>query len=243
MINRFIKDTNNQVDLNSLLYTYVYANVSNNVSETPAIVKYNKIPFDKQIEYLQSTGTQYIDTGYIPNANTQLYIEFSISKYHSDLKQATSPFGVRIGWQNKQFVLFCPVNSTKQSVVCYGNVAQSNTTTNINLNQKYICDVNKTTWILKHSNGTNIISKTFTASDTNNLSNLYLWLFKYNNNNTIPGGDDKLNIYKCTIKENDVLIHDFIPVSVGNTGYMYDKVSRLLFGNSGTNSFVLGPDI
>ena len=34
-----------------------------------------------------------------------------------------------------------------------------------------------------------------------------------------------------------------IPVRVGQVGYMYDRVSKTLFGNAGTDSFVLGPDV
>lgn len=36
---------------------------------------------------------------------------------------------------------------------------------------------------------------------------------------------------------------DLIPVRSGNIGYMYDRVSRSLFGNQGTGNFVLGQDI
>ena len=42
---------------------------------------------------------------------------------------------------------------------------------------------------------------------------------------------------------NDILVRDLIPVRVGNVGYMYDKVSGQLFGNSGTGNFILGPDV
>jgi hypothetical protein len=42
--------------------------------------------------------------------------------------------------------------------------------------------------------------------------------------------------------DNDILVRDFIPVRVGTTGYMYDKVSGQLFGNSGTGEFILGAD-
>jgi len=34
-----------------------------------------------------------------------------------------------------------------------------------------------------------------------------------------------------------------IPVRIGNIGYMFDKVTGKMFGNSGTGNFVLGPDI
>ena len=39
-----------------------------------------------------------------------------------------------------------------------------------------------------------------------------------------------------------VSIFDFIPVRVGSIGYMYDRVSGQLFGNSGTGAFIIGPD-
>jgi len=38
------------------------------------------------------------------------------------------------------------------------------------------------------------------------------------------------------------VVVDFIPVRKEGVGYMYDKVSRQLFGNSGTGNFILGND-
>ena len=45
--------------------------------------------------------------------------------------------------------------------------------------------------------------------------------------------------------ENGELVRDFIPVRVGRVGYLFDRVSGeyLPFGNKGTGSFILGPDI
>ena len=49
-------------------------------------------------------------------------------------------------------------------------------------------------------------------------------------------------LYYCKIWKGGSLVRDYIPVRVGQVGYMYDKVSGQLFGNSGTGDFVLGPD-
>ena len=43
--------------------------------------------------------------------------------------------------------------------------------------------------------------------------------------------------------DGETLVRDYIPVRVGQVGYMYDKVSGQLFGNSGTGNFILGNDI
>lgn len=42
---------------------------------------------------------------------------------------------------------------------------------------------------------------------------------------------------------NNTIVIDLIPVRIGNVGYMFDKVSGQLFGNAGSGSFILGPDI
>ena len=49
-------------------------------------------------------------------------------------------------------------------------------------------------------------------------------------------------IYYCQIIDG-VLVRDFIPVRVGQVGYMYDRVSGQLFGNAGTGAFIVGPDV
>ena len=48
--------------------------------------------------------------------------------------------------------------------------------------------------------------------------------------------------YSAKIYNGDVLVRDFIPVRIGRTGYLYDRVSDALFGNAGTGAFLLGPD-
>ena len=42
--------------------------------------------------------------------------------------------------------------------------------------------------------------------------------------------------------KNGLTVRDFIPVRVGDVGYMYDRVSGDLFGNAGTGAFIIGPD-
>lgn len=47
----------------------------------------------------------------------------------------------------------------------------------------------------------------------------------------------------CYINHNGVRIYDMIAVRIGTAGYMYDTVSGELFGNVGSGTFILGPDI
>lgn len=50
------------------------------------------------------------------------------------------------------------------------------------------------------------------------------------------------NIFYFKVYKGGVLKVDLIPVRVGQAGYLYDKISGMMFGNSGTGDLVLGPD-
>ena len=52
---------------------------------------------------------------------------------------------------------------------------------------------------------------------------------------------------RIIVNHNGVVVRDFIPVCVGSgasaVGYMYDCVTKRLFGNNGTGAFTIGPDV
>ena len=51
-----------------------------------------------------------------------------------------------------------------------------------------------------------------------------------------------IKICRIKIKVGNDTIFDLIPVRVGTTGYMYNKLTGTLYGNAGTGDFTLGPD-
>ena len=53
----------------------------------------------------------------------------------------------------------------------------------------------------------------------------------------------ELKFYDFKLIQDGNLVLDLIPVRVGQVGYIYDRVSKRLFGNAGTGEFVLGPDV
>ena len=100
--------------------------------------------------------------------------------------------------------------------------------------------------------------------------NNVMHLFKVNSDGTVyvdneykgqsttqmPDGDYTMNIFRhssnkvplstkiyyCKIFDNnDNLVFDGVPVRKNGIGYMYDKVTKRLFGNNGTGNFILGP--
>ena len=61
--------------------------------------------------------------------------------------------------------------------------------------------------------------------------------------NTISDGIAYLRFYSFRLDKAGVPQLDLIPVRRGTEGFMYDRVSGKLLGNSGTGRFVLGPDL
>ena len=88
-------------------------------------------------------------------------------------------------------------------------------------------------------NGSAVV--TLSASAFSSAANVLLYNLAY-----IPGAASNLGIsarlYSCTISDGTTLVRDFIPVRIGQTGYLYDSVSGQLFGNAGSGNFTVGPD-
>lgn len=181
------------------------------------------------IEYLESTGTQYIDLNFGFDKTDEVYTKFAILTTTND-KYINSP----ITWNNNNNRFGMGYHDNGYCAG-YGNVVTSTTV----LTPKTTNDKQIHTWEYK-----NYIFKIVDLNLTKNVSsitfggttkNLRLF-FGYNANSQA-----KIASYKH-IKNGQTII-DLIPVRVGQIGYMYDKVSGQLFGNSGTGNFILGPDI
>jgi hypothetical protein len=93
-----------------------------------------------------------------------------------------------------------------------------------------------------------VSKKSFNASLGNNaISTIPLYLFgiyDVNSSGISTNPDDNIGkIHNCQIFRNGVLLRDFVSVRVGQKGYLYDRVSRQLFGNAGTGDFIIGNDV
>jgi hypothetical protein len=65
-------------------------------------------------------------------------------------------------------------------------------------------------------------------------------VFGLNNGGSIVDRPDGCKCYYLKILDNGVLVRDYVPVRVGDTGELFDRVTGTYATRSGT--FVLGPD-
>lgn len=175
-----------------------------------------KLPYDAEIEYLESTGTQYINTG-ILSTNAKIDISFKFNKVSGRSQILINCERTTVGWFG---------------LSGNGKIALNGQGFNINYSDKH-------DFTLEYKNGT--IKATDEFGNSKQLAGVV------NTNFTLLAVVGKsypsyANLYYTKIYDNDTLVRDFVPVRVGNIGYMYDKVSGKLFGNAGTGNFILGPD-
>lgn len=175
------------------------------------------------LEYIASSGTQYIDTGYIPNQDTRVYAE-CVLPIASGSTQAL--FGSRVSSSSSQY----------QFVTQGGYYRTDYNTTINNFTQtsfgdtKFYIDKNKN---ITDVNGQYNIEQTYgTFTCPGNM-----YIFATNNNGSVYGYASA-KLYVLKIYDNDVLIRDFIPAKdeIGNAG-LFDKVEEKFYYNAGTGSF------
>lgn len=185
-------------------------------------------PYDAEVEYLQSSGTQYIDTGIKPN-----------NKYSFDTKVAMT--------QNAFNCVFWGVRS-KGTYSTTGRQCYLKCNTEANSSDKNIrffsTNANSSAnW----DGGLMNVGQMYEYTNLHCVSEMYemtypITLFALNTIGTINTSVGVCLIGGFTAYNDGVKVMDLIPVRKNGVGYMYDKVSGELFGNAGTGSFTYGND-
>ena len=183
-------------------------------------------PYDAEIEYLRGTGTQYIDTNVYGDKETAMEVDFISLEYRSG---NNGVFGSRIaGGNTNSLSIFTSATNTNQrfgsQVFPYAFLKDVRYRVRLDKNGIYNNDITLRAWQQ--------------IDDFTTPSTLFLFSVSTQGFALFNG-----YIYSAKIWQSGNLIFDFIPVRVGQVGYMYDKVSGQLFGNAGTGSFILGNDI
>jgi hypothetical protein len=188
-------------------------------------------PYDAEVEYLESTGNQYIDTGVSFSAPCSMSVSISFTPIMAEMDF----FGayIRTNMNNMNMVCGC-----YQKFVFLFNWPGSRVDSSSLGDSEVYANI-QCVFSGSGASGTRTLTvngSTYTRSGAY-YNNQLIILFKAN-----FSGAFKLYAFKI-YDENNVLVRDYIPVRVGDVGYMYDKVSGKLFGNQGTGAFIIGDDV
>lgn len=179
------------------------------------------LPYDAEVEYLESDGSQYINSGLIGGNDVGLYVR--ILKLNTQDRQI---IGSRDSSGNTRFF----IGNAYIGWGAYYGIGSPTTG---------IVDE----WELNYLNSRKFAKNGDTVIQLGDLGftpTFPIFIFAFNYAGNAQGWAGR--IYAAKISRGTTIVMDLIPVRVGTTGYMYDKVSGQLFGNAGSGDFILGND-
>lgn len=177
--------------------------------------KYTK-PYSVELEYLESSGGQYIDTGVMLTTTTDFEFTGAITESTKTGWIAGAPTWV--GIHKKAGTVAATQNSSGHTYVSVG--IHEVFTIGLFGNKSYFNGVETNT--LQRRNAT-----------------LTLFLFAYHHTNDTGSINTAIRMRSFRMWDNGNIIRDFVPVlDMDSIPCMYDKVSGELFYNRGTGEFL-----
>lgn len=194
------------------------------------------IPSDyTQVDYIESNGNQYIDTGLLGGPNRTVKVKL-ISYDTTDVVI----YGARESAGNTAIYLSNRM-ITNAWQISYGNIfySQEDTYETNKLVDIEVFMTNGNQYIKKNGETiyTNTVSHTFPTFTKND------YLFTFNNQGS-TGNRAKIRLYDCQVLEGTTLLRHFIPCYRNNDNVvgLYDLVGGQFYTNQGSGSFTKGAD-
>lgn len=189
----------------------------------------------EQLEYIQSTGTQYIDTGHIlATENHAIELDMawtgtSVSTFESFAGFMASSTTPRTGLHKYSSVLMFGANATTSSTVAPVSKER----------MVYKCHCISGNQTL-YKNDMQIASNKTTFDYSANTQSLYIFARNASGKNL-----SSMQLYSGKIYENNTLLYHYIPVRrVSDKALgLYDIINEKFYSNAGTGTFTAGPAV
>lgn len=194
------------------------------------------LPYDAEVKYLESTGTQWIDLGTTFSSDAGLEIQAAFTAKTTDIYPVLVGGLSDIDWLGDYFALYedsgyVTLEDTEAGAeVSADDIDGADFVAQMNYNNSGIFMLAVDGYSPTQSSGHAV-----TVS-----SNICLFGATLPNNNVVNLTQAK--VYAAKITKGTSVVRDLIPVRKDGVGYMYDRVSGQLLGNSGTGYLTIGPD-
>jgi len=197
------------------------------------------LPYDAEVEWLGSSGTEYIQLPLSVAKNTYLCVDCEfLSTYDSSrtTKNRYALFGASPYQQmNTDFYSYTSGTGSLMFASHVGNVSSSGgwsfisgVKTTLEFSTEGIWSSNENGEITSRT-----LARPLTAAITEfRIFGGYRTPYRY-----------PVKYYSFKITVGDNVVYDLIPVRKDGVGYLYDKIGGTLYGNAGTGSFTYGSDV
>lgn len=180
----------------------------------------------KRVEFIQSSGTQYIDSGFKPNQDTRVVMDAQI------ISDPGGSMAIYFGCRGDgHFYELFKAGSGANLTFLY-NTSYTKTFT-VDYTLRRIVEVNKN---IATVDG---VSLSYDYAAYQMAYSLYLCA---DNNAGAVLAPTAMRIYSCQIYDNGTLVRDFIPcINTSNEVGLWDDVNSVFYANAGTGTFTAGP--
>lgn len=197
-----------------------------------------------ELEYIESTGTQYIDTGFVLKSTSDIEFEFAYisASWSNDWVPLAGVRNMPEPTDNPVYTFFIHTTNRNVSSEYAGIDFGEGNIGNINGNQKYIFRCKNKKFYLNEDEDHNNYT-------TNNLDDSLMvyscYIFGMNTVNSPDIRNLCMKLYSFKIYDNNVIVRDLIPAKrkSDNEIGLYDSVNGVFYTNSGTGEFIAGPEI
>jgi hypothetical protein len=223
---------------------YVWSNEVAAVYVGDKKVRPDPIPWYQQVQYIQSSWTQYINTGYIPSNNTK--IEMSMWWFSSSTS-SNSLFGARYSWNTDASIgrwFWWSVNASTSPYWYWWMFGRRYSSGNDNFNVfnwwdwwNHILSLDQS-WFYQDG------VKKYTPNTVTFTSPVNLYIFALNNNGTLAE-QTNYKLYYFKVWGSWTLVRDFVPcyrVS-DSVVWLYDLANKQFYTNSWSWTFTKWPDV
>lgn len=189
----------------------------------------NLLPSEyQQVEYLNSTGTQYLSIPISAGVITYTLVEFT--SYSSAFYQTV--FG---GWLNSTGQGLCLQQSNATSIRFWLN-GRSITSANCNLG-KHLFETNGTDIYLD-----GVSQGVYTQDAASDIDTVALFAYYRNDNSSYYPASMIIHHFALKMGTTDIDLYPCYRKSDNEAG-MYDVVNRVFYSNAGSGTFLIGPEV
>lgn len=185
------------------------------------------------LDYIESDGMQYIDTGFIPNSNTKVVMDAQFM----DVGTRGALFGARTSATEKAYMMARVSNGTKIRSYYFDYTDDNGE------NVEWQMDGLDETIYIMDKNVASVNGVGFVSTEQNFSCKLTMFLMALHTEESAKvAWHSKLRVYSCQIYDNGTLIRDFVPVrTVTGLVGLFDKVHNKLYTDANGGEFTAAP--
>lgn len=183
-----------------------------------------------ELEHIESTGTQYIDTGFVPDGNTRVIMDVQLTSIGSVENSSNAVFfGSRATVSSQNYSMMCAAGALRTG---YNKTNES----------PFSIDPLTRVTIDKDGETTTINGEThsFTAATFEAPGNMYL--LALNQKGTLRWLASA-KLYSCQVYDNGTLVRDYVPcINPSGVVGLYDMANGVFYADAAGGAFIAGSE-